>query len=132
MLCCTHLSLAEHSLLAKEAIEVVQPEHRESGLYCHYVLVPKKDGDLRPILNLNDNKMITVKQILVHIHPGDWFVSVDLKDAYFNIQLAPHHWHFLRFTFEGTAYQFKVFPFGLALALGGFTKCVNAALSPLK
>lgn len=35
------------SLLAKEAIEVVQPEHRESGLYCHYVLVPKTDSGLQ-------------------------------------------------------------------------------------
>lgn len=68
----------------------------------------------------------------MHIQPGELFVSVDLKDAYFNIQLAPHHWHFLRFAFEGTAYQFKVLPFGLALALRAFTKCVNAALFPLK
>lgn len=34
--------------------------------------------------------------------------------------------------FEDRAYQFKVLPFGLALAPRTFTKCINAALSPLK
>ncbi|KAI2653070.1 Transposon Ty3-I Gag-Pol polyprotein [Labeo rohita] len=129
------------SLLAKQAIEVVPPENMECGLYSRYFLVPKKDGGLHPILDLRplnrplakrEFKMITVKQILVHIQPGDWFISVDLKDAYFHIQIAPRHMCFLRFAFEGRAYQFKVLPFGLALAQRTFTKCINAALSPLR
>ncbi|KAL0177571.1 hypothetical protein M9458_026465, partial [Cirrhinus mrigala] len=39
---------------------------------------------------------------------------------------------FLRFAFEDRAYQFKVLPFGLALAPRTFTRCINAALSPLR
>ncbi len=58
-------------------------------------------------------KMITVWQILSHIRPGDWFISVDLKLAYFHIQVAPRHRRFLIFAFEGIAYQFTVLPFGL-------------------
>ncbi|KAL0147128.1 hypothetical protein M9458_057652, partial [Cirrhinus mrigala] len=125
------------SLLAKQAIEVVPPENTDCGLYSRYFLVPKKNGGLRPILDLRpliralakrEFKMITVKQI----QPGDWFISVDLKDAYFHIQIAPRHRRFLRFAFEGRAYQFKVLPFGLALAPRTFTKCINAALSPLR
>ena len=63
----------------------------ESGFYSRYFLVPKKDGGLRPILDLrhlnkalmtHPFKMLTTKQILAHIRPGDWFFSVDLKDAY--------------------------------------------------
>ncbi|KAI2658175.1 Transposon Tf2-8 polyprotein [Labeo rohita] len=89
------------SLLAKQAIEVVPPENMECGLYSRYFLVPKKDGGLCPILDLRplnralakcEFKMITVKQILAHIQPGDWFIS------------APRT----------------------------FTKCINAALSPLR
>lgn len=56
--------------------------------------------------------MITVKQILVHIKPGDWsdwFIAMDLKDMYF---IAPHHRRFLRFAYEGVPYQVKVLPFG--------------------
>ncbi|XP_016146708.1 interferon-inducible GTPase 5-like [Sinocyclocheilus grahami] len=97
------------------------------GLYSRYFLIPKKDGGLRCILELTllnralakrSFKMITVKQILAHIQPGDWFISVDLKDAYFHI--------------EDRAYQFKVLPFGLALAPRTFMKCINAALTLLR
>lgn len=51
-------------------------------------------------------RIITVKLILAQISPRDWFMSVDLKDAFFHIQVATRHRCFLRFGFEGTAYQF--------------------------
>src|SRR4029434_5574784 len=37
-----------------------------------------------------------------------------------------------RFAFGGIAYQFHALPFGLALALWVFTKCVEAAIAPLR
>ncbi len=40
------------TLLRKEAIEMVPPHERESGFYSRYFIVPKKDGGLRPILDL--------------------------------------------------------------------------------
>ncbi|KAL0150532.1 hypothetical protein M9458_054125, partial [Cirrhinus mrigala] len=40
------------TLLRKEAIEVVPPHDRESRFYSRYFIVPKKDGGLRPILDL--------------------------------------------------------------------------------
>src|SRR4029434_3997739 len=40
------------SLLQKGAISVVPPEEAASGLYNRYFLVPKKDGNYRPILDL--------------------------------------------------------------------------------
>ncbi len=162
-------------LLEKGAVERVPPNELESGFYSRYFMVPKRDGGLRPILDLRPinralckrpSRMITLKQILAQIRPGDWFASVDLKDAYFHIQIAPHHRRFLRFAFEGTAYQYSVLPFGLALAprmgqsqperenrvlvrcaleskpqkqfahfartMRTFSKCVDAALSPLR
>ncbi len=45
---------------------------------------------------------------------------------------SPHHRPFLRFAFEGVAYQYTILPFGLSLAPRTFTKCVDAALSPLR
>ncbi len=126
------------NLLTKRA---VPPSERESGYYSRYFVVPKKYGGLCPVLDLRPInhslyklvfKMTTLKQILAQIRPGDWFVLVDLKNTYFHIQIAPRHRCFLRFTFEGTAYQFTVMPFGLALAPRIFTKCVYAALSPLR
>ncbi len=128
-------------LLKKGAVERVPPHELESGFYSRYFVVPKRDGGLRPILDLRPInralcerpfRMLTLKQILAQIRPGDWFASVDLKDAYFHIQIAPHHRRFLRFAFENTAYQYSVLPFGLALAPRTFSKCVDAALSPLR
>ncbi|KAL0147769.1 hypothetical protein M9458_056912, partial [Cirrhinus mrigala] len=75
---------------------------------------------------------VNSKQILSHVRSGDWFLSLDLKDAYFHIQIAPHHRRFLRFAFEGVAYQYTVLPFGLSLAPRTFTKCMDAALAPLR
>ncbi|MGL5156227.1 MAG: hypothetical protein ACRC9H_15100, partial [Aeromonas veronii] len=40
------------ALMQKEAIEKVPPHCRESGFYSRYFVVPKKDGGLRPILDL--------------------------------------------------------------------------------
>ncbi len=128
-------------LLEKGAVERVPPHELESGFYSRYFVVPKRDGGLRPILDLRPInralcerpfRMLTLKQILAQIRPGDLFASVDLKDAYFHIQIAPHHRRFLRFAFENTAYQYSVLPFGLALAPRTFSKCVDAALSPLR
>ncbi|KAL0186275.1 hypothetical protein M9458_017945, partial [Cirrhinus mrigala] len=128
-------------LLEKGAIAVIHPAQSESGFYSRYFLVPKKDGGLRPILDLRHLnralmkrpfKMLTLKQILSHVRPGDWFLTLDLKDAYFHIQIAPHHRRFLRFAFEGVAYQYTVLPFGLSLAPRTFTKCMDAALLPLR
>ncbi|KAI2663140.1 ORF V: Enzymatic polyprotein [Labeo rohita] len=45
---------------------------------------------------------------------------------------SPHHRRFLRFAFEGVAYQYTVLPFGLSLAPRTFTKCMDAALAPLR
>ncbi len=61
------------TLLRMEAIEVVPPCDRESGFYSHYFIVPKKDGGLRPILDLRllnrsvmrlKFKMLTIKQVV--------------------------------------------------------------------
>ncbi len=65
----------------------------------------------------------------VQIQGGDWFVTIDLKDAYFHIQVVRQ---FLRFAFGGKAYQYKVLPFGLTLVPRTFTKCMDTALAPLR
>ena len=54
------------------------------------------------------------------------------KDAYFHISILPCHRKFLRFAFGGEAYQYRVLPFGLALSPRTFTKCMDAALAPLR
>ncbi len=119
------------NLLAKGAIEMVPPAQSELGFYSRYFLVPKKDGGLRPILDLRRLNH-ALNRSSRQIRPENLFFSLDLKDAYFHIQIAPHHRRFLRFAFKGVAYQYTVLPFGLSLAPRTFTKCIYAALSPLR
>ncbi len=94
---------------------------------------------LRPILDLwllNRSvmrlkfKMLTVEQVVSQNRSEDWFVMIDLKNAYFHVSIIPGHRKFLRFAFRGKAYQYQVLPFGLALSPRTFTKCVDAALTP--
>ncbi|KAI2646588.1 Transposon Ty3-G Gag-Pol polyprotein [Labeo rohita] len=129
-------------LLAKDAIEPVPPAEMKSGFYSPYFIVPKKSGGLRPILDvitgvLNRSllrlpfKMLTSKRILSCVRHQDWFAAIDLKDAYFHISILPRHRPFLRFAFEGRAYQYKVLPFGLSLSPRIFTKVAEGALNPL-
>ncbi len=128
-------------LLAKDAIEPVPPADMRSGFYSPYFIVPKKGGGLRPILDLRVLnralhrlmfKMLTPKRIFGCVRPQDWFVAIDLKDAYFHVSILPRHRSFLWFAFEGRAYQYKVLPFGLSLSSHVFTKVAEAALVPLR
>ncbi len=118
---------------------MVPPLDREARFYSRYFIVPKKDGGLRPILDLRllnrsvmrlKFKTLTVKQVVSQIRSEDWFVKIDLKDAYFHVSILPSHRKFLRFAFRGKAYQYRVLPSGLALSPRTFTKCVDAALTP--
>ena len=112
-----------------------------TGFYSPYFIVPKKGGGLRPILDLRvlnralhrlPFKMLTQKRIFGCVRPRDWFAAIDLKDAYFHVSILPRHRPFLRFAFEGRAYQYKVLPFGLPLSPRVFTKVTEAALVPLR
>ncbi|KAL0195108.1 hypothetical protein M9458_008680, partial [Cirrhinus mrigala] len=126
-------------LLAKDAIEPVPPAEMKLGFYSPYFIVPKNNGGLRPILDLRvlnrslnkmPFKMLTPKRIISCIRHQDWFAAIDLEDAYFYVSILPRHRPFLRFAFEGQAYQYKVLPFGLALSPRIFTKLAESALAP--
>ncbi len=93
------------ALLEKGAIEYVPHSNRETGFYSRYLIVPKKNWGLPPILDLrvlNDSvmqlkfKVLTLRQIVSQIRSEDWFVTIDLKDAYFHISLLSCQMKFLR------------------------------------
>ncbi len=128
-------------LLAKDAIEPVPPAEMRQGFYSPYFIVPKKGGGLRPILDLQvlnqalhklPFKMLMHRRMIKCIQPQDWFAAIDLKDAYFHVSILPRHRPFLRFAFEGRAWQYRVLPFGLSLSPRAFTKVVEGALTPLR
>ncbi|KAJ1116790.1 hypothetical protein NDU88_004996 [Pleurodeles waltl] len=139
-----HLLLLEQEvqvLLSKGAVELVPEQERGRGCYSRYFLIPKKDGRLRPILDLRilnwflkqeKFKMLTLAQVLLALNKEDWMVSVDLQDAYFHIPILKSHRKYLRFVVGSQHYQFAVLPFGLTSAPRVFTKVMSVVAAELR
>ena len=56
--------------------------------------------------------MLTIRALLRCVREGDWFTSLDLKNAYFHVPVRQVHRKFLRFAFMGVAYVYQCLPFG--------------------
>ncbi len=82
-----------------------RPSVRCMGFTPHNFLIPTKDRCFQPVLDLCHLNQSVMER--------DWFVSVD---AYFYVPIVPNFRKFLRFSFQGQAYQFRVLPFGLSLS----------------
>ena len=70
---------------------------------------PKKDGSHRVIFNLKKRneavsyhhfKMDTLETAIKLMRPGCYMTSIDLKDAYYSIPIAPEHQTFLKFVWK--------------------------------
>ena len=97
--------------------------------------LPDGEGVWRPVIDLSHLnefvqltrfKMETVASVLFSVREGDFLVSLDLKDAYFQIPIHPSLRKLLRFTLEGTVYQFRALCFGLSTAPQVFTRVFTA------
>ena len=122
-------------MLAKGALEIARDPG--TGFYSRLFLVEKVSGGWRPVIDLSHLnefihltrfKMETVASLLVSVREGDFLASLDLKDAYFQIPIHRSSRKLLRFTSEGTVYQFQALCFGLSTAPQVFTR-VFAAVS---
>ena len=124
------LQQAIQALLDKRAVERVS-NLNSPGFYSRLFLVPKKNGQWRPVIDLSalnsfverqPFKMETLASIKASIQPGHWGISMDLSDAYFHVPIHPSSRKFLRFCFKDQVFQFRALPFGLATAPRVFTK----------
>ena len=94
-------------LLEKGAI--VKAQHCQGKCISNLFLVPKKTGDLRPVINLKPlNKFLdkrhfqmeTINVARKFINSNDYLAAVDLSDAYFSIPIHESYRKFLRFNFS--------------------------------
>ena len=117
------------AMLAKGALEIARDP--DPSFYSRLFLVEKASGGWRPLIDLshlNDFvqltlfKMETVTSVLLSVREGDFLASLDLKDAYFQIPIHRSSRKLLRFTSEGTVYQFRALCFGLSTAPQVFTR----------
>ena len=128
-------------LLEKGAIEFVPKDQEGQGFYSTFFIVPKKDGGIRPILNLkplnvylqkSQFKMETLRSIIQAVQLRDWAVTLHLKDAYLQIPVYAPHRKYLRFCVRTTPYQFRAVPFGISIAPRVFTKIMAAVGGQLR
>ena len=137
-----HISIlnAEISkLLLKGAIRPVN--FTNAAFYSRLFLVPKKGGDLRPVIDLSALNQFVInehfqmenisclKQIL---NQNDFTVKLDLKDAYLTVGVHEQSQHYLRFIWQRQLYQFQALPFGLCTAPRVFTKLLKPVITFLR
>ena len=94
----------------------------------------KKDGSSRVILNLKELneyiihihfQMDSIKDVIQLIFPNCYFMTVDLKDAYFSVFIKPKDRIWLQFFWNSQCYRFTCLPQGLTSAPRIFTKLLK-------
>ena len=126
-------------LLDSGAISEV--DFNSSDIVSRVFSVPKSSGGDRMIIDLsllNDhvNKISfrmedkeTIKSLINH---NDFFVSIDLKDAFHSIALHPDSKKLTVFEFDGKRYCYNVLPFGLTSSPRIFTKILKPVIAFLR
>ena len=130
------LSEREKQLIDEEITKLLTKGAIRKVTSCPYefisniFLVPKKTGDLRPVINLKPLnqfvqrihfKMENIQMAMNFVSPGDYMVSLDLKDPYFSVPIFRPHCKYLRFIWRDQRYEFTCLPFGYSLAPRVFT-----------
>lgn len=69
-----------------------------------------------------------LESVIPLLQKNDWFIIIDLKDAYFHISIKKNHRKYICFALKGVLYQFKSLPFSLSTAPHIFTKCLVPSL----
>ena len=93
--------------------------------YSRLFLAPKKDGSMRPIVDLSPpNRFIETPHFQIE-HLTTVQSKLDLKDAYLSVAIHPQSQKYLRFLWQKKAYQFRALPFGLNIAPSVFTRLMK-------
>ena len=96
--------------------------------------VPKKNGKLRPILDLSRlNKLIItprfrmecLEKIVKLITQSMWGTSVDITNAYWHVPIHPELQIYFAFRLGDRTFIFLVMPFGLTTAPWGFSRVMK-------
>ena len=129
-----HLSM----LLDLNAVEETKHLAFQGRLFS----VPKKDTDRRRVIldlsTLNRHivcphfRMTTIQQVRDILPVNAWTISLDLREAYYHVPIAPHFRKFLGFRLNTRKFQFKALPFGLNIAPGVLTRLAKVVVGTLR
>lgn len=132
---------AIHALCQQGVIVPVPTSERFQGFYSNLFMVPKKNGSVRPVLDLKllnrhvrvrKFKMESLRSVVASLERGEFLASIDIQDAYLHVPIARSHQRFLRFAVGSTHFQFVALPFGLATAPRVFTKVLAPLIALLR
>ena len=110
----------------------------ELAFYSNIFPTRKRDGTTRVILNSKEfNKCVThthfkissIKDVISLIHPNCFFMTIDIKDAYFFVYIQPKDRKWLRFMWKNQYFQITCLLQGLTSAPRIFTKLLKPILS---
>ena len=128
------------TLLTKTAVDYIVPN--EDQFVSPIFDVPKKDcNDRRVILNLKvlnsfirktTFKLESYENIKSMINRNDYFVSIDLKDAFIMILMHDSCFKYLCFEWEGKRMHYRCMPFGMTSSPRIFTKVFKSVLTFLR
>ena len=113
----------------------------KGNLYPQYSLHAKKDGNYRLILILNEFnenfeyhhfKIESIQSVIDMVTTNCFMASIDIKDAYYSVPIAPEHRKYLRFQWKGKLLQYTCFANGLACCPRFFTKLLKLAYASLR
>ena len=128
------------SLLSRKIIREVPTPLRLPLFFSRPFLVSKKEGTLRPVLNLSrlnkylvvpHFKMESVLSIASGIVEPLWGCTLDLEDAFFHVPIGWLFHCYLAFILDNRVFVFQYLPFGLALAPWAFNRIINPIKSHL-
>ena len=75
--------------------------------------------------------MDTLETAIKLMRPGCYMASIDLKDAYYSIPIAPELQKFFKFVWKDQLYAFNSLPMGLSSSPRIFTKILKPFFSAL-
>ena len=87
---------------------------------------------LNRFLGKESFKMEGLQTVRSLVQPVDLFMKLDLKDAYFTVQIHSFHIKYLRFVCLNRVYEFQCLAFGLSSAPRAFTKALKPVLALLR
>ena len=128
-----------HKLLNMGVIELSYPEPGQ--VVSPIFLREKPDGSHRMILNLkklNEDvvykhfKMDTLETILNLVDKGSFMTTIDIKNAYYAVNIHYDFQKYLKFTHKGVMYKFTCLPNGLSPGPRIFTKIMKPVLAALR
>lgn len=97
-----------------KALEAVDPQAHPGGFYLTYFLMTEKNWQISPNTGPDGTESIFEAVTILHgnysgrrtVSQGEWFTSIDHKDAYFHVPIALEHRQFLCFAYRGRHWQF--------------------------